>query len=218
MFYLKVEQVNLQSPLLVRNSFLFPIQNSLARREILIGALWLFVPIVGWLLNMGHRVAMVHKMQNGQSAWPSWNNYPMLMRHGLLTFLGMVEYHAPAVMVGLIARYWNLFPLYFVAALLWVIATVAVPGYMSHYCFKFDAAEIFDPFRALSRVFQGGAAYWKAWLIALSALSLSFVGFLFFGFGFFITSVWFWQVAGFSFATVFSQRFSLQNEKEISHQ
>jgi hypothetical protein len=30
-----------------------------------------------------------------------------------------------------------------------------------------------------------------------------------FGVGFFVTSVWFWQVAGFSFATVFSQRFAL---------
>jgi hypothetical protein len=37
----------------------------------------------------------------------------------------------------------------------------------------------------------------------------SFVGLLAFGVGFFVTSVWFWQVAGFSFATVFSQRFAL---------
>ena len=33
---------------------------------------------------------------------------------------------------------------------------------------------------------------------------LSFLDLLGFGFGFLVTSVWFWQVAGFSFATVFT--------------
>ena len=41
------------------------------------------------------------------------------------------------------------------------------------------------------------------------ALALSFLGLWLLGIGFFVTSVWFWQVAGFSFATVFSQRFNL---------
>ncbi|NUM87756.1 MAG: hypothetical protein HUU37_00995 [Bdellovibrionales bacterium] len=63
----------------------------------MIGALWLFVPIFGWLLNMGHRIVMTHKMQHGQPSWPSWNDYPALFKHGALTFLGMVQYHAPAV-------------------------------------------------------------------------------------------------------------------------
>ncbi len=49
-----------------------------------------------------------------------------------------------------------------------------------------------------------GPAYWRAWSIALCALLLSFLGLLGFGVLFFVTSVWFWQVAGFSFATVFT--------------
>ena len=48
-----------------------------------------------------------------------------------------------------------------------------------------------------------------AWGIALAALTLSFMGLLGFGIAFFVTSVWFWQVAGFSFATVFTRRFEL---------
>jgi hypothetical protein len=44
-----------------------------------------------------------------------------------------------------------------------------------------------------------------AWAIALAALGLSFVGLLAAGAGFLVTSVWFWQVAGFSFARVFSR-------------
>ena len=45
--------------------------------------------------------------------------------------------------------------------------------------------------------------------VALCALALSFVGLLF-GLFFLVTSVWFWQVAGFSFATVFTQEFELR--------
>ena len=47
------------------------------------------------------------------------------------------------------------------------------------------------------------------WAIALAALALSFTGILFLGVGFLFTSVWFWQVAGFSFATAMAQRHEL---------
>jgi hypothetical protein len=60
---------------------------------------------------------------------------------------------------------------------------------------------------------QGGAAYWRAWLITLAALTISFVGLLALGVGFLVTSVWFWQAAGFSFASVFTRRFELTCEE-----
>jgi len=88
-----------------------------------------------------------------------------------------------------------------------VLATLAIPGYMTHYCRDFDVAEIYNPVRALGRALQGGAAYWRAWAFALAALALSFAGLLALGVGFLATSVWFWQVAGFSFARVFAQRY-----------
>src|SRR3989442_1633130 len=74
---------------------------------------------------------------------------------------------------------------------------------------EIDPAEIYDPLRALRRCIQGGRAYWHAWLIALCALVVSFSGLLALGAGFLFTSVWFWQVAGFSFARVFTRRFGL---------
>ncbi len=83
---------------------------------------------------------------------------------------------------------------------------------MSHYCYTLDAREIFNPLIALRRVFQGGLLYWRAWAIALTALCLSFTGLLVFGLGFLLTSVWFWQVAGFAFASVFTQRFRLHKD------
>lgn len=196
------ERIRLGSPLSLSTSYRFPLQSEQARREVLWGAaLLLLLPGVGWILNMGHRIEMVHRMHHGQEPWPAWTNYRRLWRNALFTFLGMLYYYSPGALL-----------LYFgypaPGRLLLMAATVAIPGYMTHYCKNFEVAEIFNPGLALSRVFQGGLAYWKAWGIALSALALSFVG-LFFGLGFLVSSVWFWQVAGFSFASVFTQRFEL---------
>ncbi len=201
--------IDLRSPFSLGNSFRYPVQNALARKEVLIGALLLFVPIVGWLLNMGHRIEMVHNMQHGRSPWPAWRNFPRLLRSGVVTFLGMVYYYLPGAVAGLLAWHLDQPWLYAVAAPLVLAATIAIPGYMTHYCYAFDASEIFNPVRALGRTFEGGRAYWKAWAIVVPSLLLSFVGLLAFGVGFLVTSVWFWQVAGFSFACVFSNKYRL---------
>jgi hypothetical protein len=201
------ESITLQTPLGLRTSFAFPLQSKRARREVLVGAALLLIPFVGWLLNMGHRVMMVHRMLHDEPAWPSWRNFGELLRHGMVTFGGMVFYYAPGAALLLVARRMDLPVLAAAGGVLLVLATLAIPGYMTHYCRDFDAAEIYDPGRALRRALEHGPAYWRAWAIALAALALSFVGILAFGLGFLITSVWFWQVAGFSFASAFAQRY-----------
>jgi hypothetical protein len=206
------QSIDLSTPLSLRAAFRFPLQSEIARKEVLKGALLLLIPVVGWILNMGHRIVMTNNMQHGRPAWPAWKDYKTLMRHGCITLLGMIEYHAPAVICDLLALHYQKPSLHIVAAILWLLASVAVPGYMSHYCYTLDPREIFNPLRAMRRVFQGGKAYWKAWGIALCAMALSFLGLLAFGVGFLVTSVWFWQVAGFSFATVFTQKFRLSTE------
>lgn len=201
--------IDLATPLSIEGCFRFPLQSPMARREVLIGALWLLVPGLGWLLNMGHRIVMVHNMMHGRPAWPAWQNYGSLLRHGSITFLGMAFYYLLSVLVGWAAWRTSSSVLGTLAGLLIGAATVAIPGFMSHYCRRFEAREIFDPVRALRRCFQGGPAYWRAWLIALCALAISFAGLLFALVGFLVSSVWFWQVAGFGFATVMTQRFAL---------
>lgn len=206
------QEVHLGTPLSIKSAFRFPLQHALARKEVLIGAALLLVPVVGWLLNMGHRIEMVHRMHHGLPAWPAWNNWGRLFKHGVLTCLGMIEYHAPASICFAIAAFYDIPLLYGVGAVLWVMATMMVPGYMTHYCVHFDASEIFNPFKATRRVFEGGLAYLHAWMIALTAMCLSFLGLLVVGIGFLPSSVWFWQVAGFSFATVFTQTFHLHQD------
>jgi hypothetical protein len=207
--------INLSTPLSMRSSFLFPLQSAASRREIFWGgALLALLPVIGWLLNMGHRIMVVHRMQRGQPPWPAWRDYGKLLRHGLITAGGMVYYHLPGLLVAYAAWSLRSVALGLVAGVLLLSATIAIPGYMSHYCREFDLTEIFNPFRALRRCIQGGAGYWRAWLITLTALAVSFVGFLALGVGFFVTSVWFWQAAAFSFASVFTQNFALA-DKEI---
>ncbi|HWB06593.1 MAG TPA: hypothetical protein VG796_26445 [Verrucomicrobiales bacterium] len=48
-------------------------------------------------------------------------------------FFGMAEYYAPAVLCELAAWHYSPTALHVVAAVLWVLATVAVPGYMSRF-------------------------------------------------------------------------------------
>jgi hypothetical protein len=202
-------RIDLRSGLSFRSAFSFPLQSSQARREILIGGLLLLIPFIGWMLNMGHRIMMVHRMQHGRDAWPAWTDWKALLRHGAITFAGMIYYYSPGAVLAAIAYWQGLRWLYPIAGVLLLSATIAIPGYMSHYCRVFDVREIFNPVRALGRVVQGGTGYFRAWAIALCALALSLVGLLALGVGFLFTSVWFWQVAGFGFATVFTNRFRL---------
>ncbi len=201
--------LSLRAPLTFRSSLRFPVQSRESRRDLVIGALWLFVPVVGWLLNMGHRVRVVHRMQKGQYPWPAWGDPMELLKHGALTFLGMMMYGLPGVSLACLGAWLRVVPLVVAGVLLWLAAVIAIPGYMSHYCKAYDPREIFDPFRALARVRQGGLAYWKAWAMVVPLMLLSFVGLCFFGVGFNFTSVWFWQSAAFSFGTVFTQTFDL---------
>lgn len=201
--------IDLRTPFSLRTSFAFPLQTPQARREVLIGAALLLLPFVGWLLNMGHRVVMVHRMMHGDPAWPAWRHPWQLLRHGLVTFGGMVYYYLPGAALAYAGWRGDALWMTVASGVLLALATLAIPGYMTHYCHAFDAAEIYNPVRALSRALEGGRAYWRAWGVALCALALSFVGLLGLGVGFLATSVWFWQVAGFSFARVFSQKYGL---------
>lgn len=200
------QTIDLTTPLSLATSFRFPLQSRIARREIVIGALLLvLLPGVGWVLNMGHRIRMVHRMQHGQSAWPAWDDWGGLFRDGILTLAGMVYWHAPGAALVALGAWLESAPLVVLGALLFLFGTAAVPGYMTHYCVDRDAREVFSPLRALRRIREAGPAYWRAWSIALAALATSLLGLLGFGVLFLVTSVWFWQVAGFSFATVFTQ-------------
>ena len=87
------------------SSFRFPLQSRESRREMLWGAaLLVLLPGVGWLLNMGHRIMTVHRMQQGQPPWPAWRDYSDLLGHGLMTLGGMLYYYAPGLALIYLSR------------------------------------------------------------------------------------------------------------------
>jgi len=152
--------IDLSTPLSMESSFRFPLQSADSRREILWGAaLLVLLPGIGWFLNMGHRIVVVHRMQHGQLPWPAWHDYGRLFRHGVIVAGGMLYYYVPGFTFAYAAWHFDSALLAFVAAPLLLAATIAIPGYMSHYCQEFDPAEIYDPLRALRRCIEGGGAY-----------------------------------------------------------
>ena len=202
-------RIGLGTPLALGSAWRFPLQSAASRKEIITGGLWLLVPVVGWLMNMGHRILLVHNMHHGRPPWPAWGAPRELIKHGAYTFGGMVFYGTPGVGLMVVGGWLGSTAALAVGFALWLAAVVAIPGYMTHYCKELDPQEIFNPWRALSRVAQGGWMYWKAWAIVLPTMLSSFLGLLGLGVGFLFSSVWFWQVAAFCFASVFSQRFDL---------
>ena len=163
---------------------------------------------------MGHRIEVVHRFHKGLYPWPAWNNLYALFKYGLVTLTGMVFYYSLGVLFLMVGVWRFGYSVIILGSILITIAVIAIPGFMTFYCREFDPHEIFNPLLALSRVGQGGKAYWKAWMIVIVALVLSFSGLLVLGIGFALTSVWFWQVAAFCFANVFTQRFKLDKENE----
>ena len=147
-----MQRITLDTPLSLKTSFTFPLQHAQARREVIIGGLWLLVPVVGWLMNMGHRIQMVHNMHAGRPAWPAWEDPLALLKHGAITFAGMVYYGTPGVGLAAAGLWLESTAMVVVGGLLWAGAVIAIPGYMTHYCRALDPAEIFNPLRALRRV------------------------------------------------------------------
>ncbi|MCB1145926.1 MAG: hypothetical protein KDK38_03935 [Leptospiraceae bacterium] len=201
----------------------FPLQSKISRYELFLGGLWMLVPVFGWLINMGHRIIMVHNLLHNQPTWPSLNHPGRALYHGCLTFAGMLFYSIPAFLCFLIAAYLHAKNIHLTIIALpvslgivcQIIAILAIPGYMTQYCIHYDAKEIFSFSKSIRRVFQAGRWYYLAWRNAFICLLLSFLGLLFFGLGFLWTSVWFWQVAGFSFAGAFAKTMP-HKEKTIS--
>ena len=188
-----------------KECFSFPFANAGGRKEILIGGLLLFIPIWGWIMNLGHRIVYTRKMYLLEPPFPSWHNIRIITKHGLITLVAMTIYHLPAIFCFVLAYFFSSYILWIVGAIFWLSGTLLVPGFMTQYCKTNNWKDIYKPVACANRIVKAGRSYWHAWLIVLSALVLSFTGLIVFVFGFFFASVWFWQVAAYAFFTVFKE-------------
>jgi hypothetical protein len=210
------KDITLDSELTFKNAFMFPIQNEQARVELLWGAMLLLIPFFGWVFNMGHRLEIVHRMIHREPVWIGWKgHHASAFRKGLLTTTVIVVFHLPAA--GAVVAWMLTDQVVFLvlAAPLLGIGIYILPGFMTFYAVDFDTSVLLNPAQAVRRVMHAGPLYLKAWAIGLCAVTISFLGLLVFGIGFLVTSVWFWQVAAFSFANSLSNQYGLVNQHEL---
>lgn len=199
---------------------LFPIETPEARRDIVLGGLAVvFLLVFGWILNLGARLDVVQRLYTGER--PYFRGMKPLrhtFRRGCISATTIFAYLAPAN-VCFAAGYWAAMggewrlasawsdlqatPLAIalsVAGLLFfVLGVFTLPGCMTVYACEEDPSVLRDPVRAFRRAWAQRRMYSKAWAIALCAVSLSFLGIFAFVIGFFIASVWAWEVVGYAF-------------------
>lgn len=203
MLSLPDEELTPDAPLTLRNAWIFPIQNTVARRELLLAGALFSIPLLGWVLNMGHRMNMVHRFHRGLPMRPAWQGGGALLRHGLVGLLAFALYAGPgAVLVGIGAWTANGW-LVALGGVLFCAGTYLIPCFMTAYCRAFDIREVLDLVCALRNLRSVGGEYPRAWCYVLLSGVLSLGGLLLLGVGIFWTTVWNWQVAAFCFCHVF---------------
>ncbi len=159
------------------------------------------IPIYGWILNLGHRVVYTNKLINGKVPFPSWVDRAELLKHGFMTLSGMVVYHIPGFICIVYGYFFDSKFISIFGLFLWLIGTLIIPGYMTRYCRNFDRSVIFDLNGCVREIKRMGFNYWIAWIYVFMAFLFSFSGLLIFILGFLFTSVYFWQVAAYSFTS-----------------
>ncbi len=183
-------------------SFRFPLATPEARRDVVVGGLWLLLTLPGWILNLGHRLNVVARLHSGEV--PYFRGFDPLgatFVRGLRAFAAISVYLSPsAVCMGAGWVMERDVALLTLGGALFVLAIFALPGGMTYNAAFDDLSYLYRPDRAFRRAVQGGRAYLKAWSIAMAAVSLSLLGLLALGVGFLFTSVWAWSVVGHAFA------------------
>jgi hypothetical protein len=199
----------LPQQLTLRESFRFPLDTTEGRRDMVIGGftLLLLLPF-GWILNLGARLDVVHRLYTGDQPYfrgftPWWHTF----KRGCISAFAIFCYLLPAticfaITLALFLRDgWvpQLLLPFVPGACLFILAIFTLPGCMTVYACEKSTAVLRSPLRAFQRAWQQRQIYLHAWLIAITAITISLFGLLFFVVGFLFTSVWAWEVVGYAF-------------------
>lgn len=191
----------------IRECFRFPIASAGARRDLLVGGLLMITLIFGWILNLGHRLEVVHRLAQGESEpFCGFAPYKYTFMRGLRALAAISLYLFPSAALGMTAWLvrndsvvWSRSAIV-ASVIALVLGVFVLPGGMTYNAAYRDMSYLYRPDKAFARAIAGGRAYRKAWMIGLSAISLSFLGPLLGLIGFFFTSVWAWNVVGYAFS------------------
>ncbi len=190
----------------LRECFRFPLATAEARRDLLVGGALMFTTLPGWILNLGHRLDTVRRLHLGDPPWfRGFAPWRRTFVRGLTAWLAIAIYLSPAALFGLGAWFGSPW-LWAPCGVAFALAIFSLPGGMTYNAAFGDIRYLYRPDRAFRRAIEGGRAYLHAWAIALAAISLSLLGLLALGVGFFWTSVWAWNVVGYAFSRALALR------------
>jgi len=188
-------------------AFRFPLATPEARRDLVIGALLLFLLLIGWILNLGNRLNVVARLHRDDPPYfRGFRPWTQTFARGCVSACAISAYLFPAAASFALAYVaWQAgspplsFGLTAAGTGAFVLAVFTLPGCMTVYAVERDPAVLRHPILAFRRAWDRRAAYLHAWAIGLTAILLSFLGLLLAGIGFFFTSVWAWTVVGYAF-------------------
>ena len=189
-----------------RISFAFPLSTPEARRDLLVGGTLLFLLPVGWILNLGHRLDVVHRVYHQKHpVFRGFAPWRECFIRGLKATTAIGIYLSPSAVLA-VAAFLGMPWLWWPAGMAFALGIYVLPGGMTYNAAFGDIRYLYRPDKALARAIDGGRAYLHAWLIALVAIALSLLGLLFLGVGLFYTSAWAWMVVGYAFSESLSLR------------
>lgn len=175
---------------------------------ILGGLAVIFLLPIGWILNLGARLDVVHRFYTEDKPYfRAFKPLKQTFLRGCVSATTIFCYLFPANVfftTAFLLNFYDQSPLYVSISsvfglLLFILGVYTLPGCMTVYACELDPDVLKDPVRAFIRARGNHEIYMKAWIISISAILLSFFGLLFFIVGFFFTSVWAWEVVGYAF-------------------
>ncbi len=221
----------------IREVWGFPIRTPRRRRDMLVGGcLFLAVPLLGWILNLGHRWRVMERLYFDD---PPWFCGFRPLRGTLLRGLGVVAmgiaYLGPGIVllvfavVGADGRAALLLAAFGLAAIL--LAFHAFPVAMARFAQSRNPRWLIGHRRAYREACQHGVPYVRMWALTWSAIALSVAPaavaitlvwgldqsryWMFVGLLFPFLSPWAWSSLGYGFGTIIEPSIRLCDFREL---
>ena len=87
----------------IARAFNYPFQDPKWLTKVVIFALLVFVPIFGWLVNLGYVLRIMKNVVEGNDVpLPEWDGFGLMFAEGLKAFIVALVWLIPAIVIGLI--------------------------------------------------------------------------------------------------------------------
>jgi hypothetical protein len=87
----------------IARAFNYPFQDPKWLTKVAIFALLVFVPIFGWLVNLGYVLRIMKNVVEGKDVpLPEWDGFGLMFAEGLKAFIVALVWLIPAIVIGLI--------------------------------------------------------------------------------------------------------------------